>query len=331
MKGMIVAIMLAVAAVALACEPPAPQAAPVTSSAFAEVGLPAKPGTDGMTENTPEDPMVWTAERVPGFGGIFLDSSQDIVYIYLQDVSMREVAKAVLTDAFGSDLLEGREVRVLEGKYRMVHLEAWYQTLMGAEHRVPGIAWTDVNTHTNRIEIGMYPRRDARAKMEAVMAAAGVPQQAVVINVGCEGGYPRYSRVREKSADEAFLSAIDFSLEAASHVPHGETVRMKLTLRNVSDERLQFFAGRRPRPDFVVATDDGVEIWNQKCGQIGLQPLLARKNLEPGEELAFVGEWEQVDYRGEPVPAGTYLVTGVLNLRLPERLATAPHQLRVLR
>ena len=275
--------------------------------------------------------MAWTAERVPGFGGVFLDSSQGIVYIYLQDDFMQEMAEAVLTDAFDPDLLEGKEVRVLEGKYGMVHLENWYQTLMSAEHRVFGIAWTDLSTHTNRIEIGMYPRRGGRANMEAAIVAVGVPQKAVVVNVGCEGGYPRYSRVREKPADEGFLSAIEFSLEAASRVPYGETVRMKLTLHNVSDERLQFFAGRRPRPDFVVATDDGEVIWNQKCGQIGLQPMLALKNLEPGEELAFVGEWEQVDYRGEPVPAGTYLVAGVLNLKLPERLATAPHQLRVLR
>ena len=306
-------IILAVAAVALACQ------------------LPAKTGTGGAIDNTPEDPMVWTAERVPGFGGVYLDPGKDIVYIYLQDASTQEVAEAVLTDAFGSDLLEGREVRVLEGEYSMIHLEAWYQTLMGAEHRVPGIAWTDVNTHRNRIEIGMYPRRGARANMEAAIVAAGVPQKAVAINVGCEGGYPRYSRVREDSADESFLTAIEFSLEAASRVPHGETVRMKLTLRNVSGERVQYFAGRRPRPDFVVATEDGEVIWNQKCGQIGLQPMSALKNLEPDEELAFVGEWEQVDYRGEPVSVGTYLVTGVLNLKFPERLVTAPHRLRVLR
>ena len=39
--------------------------------------------------------------------------------------------------------------------------------------------------------------------------------------------------------------------------------------------------------------------------------------LEPGEELEFVGEWEQVDNRGEPVPPGVYLVRGGLNLGPP--------------
>ena len=34
----------------------------------------------------------------------------------------------------------------------------------------------------------------------------------------------------------------------------------------------------------------------------------------PGDELEFVGEWELVDNRGEPVPPGTYVVRGVLAL-----------------
>ena len=273
--------------------------------------------------------MVWIAERVPGFGGVFLDSSQNIVYIYLQDDSMQEVAKAVLTDAFGPDLLEEREVRVLEGKYSMVHLDAWYKPLMGTQHRIPGITWTDLNEKTNRIEIGMRPLRGARAKMEAAIAASGVPREAVVINVGCVSSYLRSSG-RAISADEAFMSAIDYSLEAVSRVPYGETVRMKLTLRNVGNERVQFFTGGRPPHDFVVTTVDGEEVWYWKCRQIGLQRL-AIKSLEPGEELEFVGEWQQVDTWGEPVPAGTYLVRGVLNLEPHERLETAPHKLHVLR
>ena len=211
MKGMVVVIMLAVATTALACEQPTPQAAPSAASASAEDGVtPAKPDAAETLENTSKDPMVWIGERVPDFRGVFLDSSQNIVYIYLQDDSMQELAKAVLTDAFGPDLLEGREVRVLEGKYSMVHLDAWYKTLMGTEHRVPGITWTDLNEKTNRIEIGMRPLRGARAKMEAAIAASGVPREAVVINVGCVSSYLRSSG-RAISADEAFMSAIDYS------------------------------------------------------------------------------------------------------------------------
>ena len=59
-----------------------------------------------------------------------------------------------------------------------------------------------------------------------------------------------------------------------------------------------------------------------------LQPLDGN-NLKPGEALEFVGEWEQVDNRGEPVPPGTYFINGVLDIEPPERLVTLPHKLRV--
>ena len=94
-------------------------------------------------------------------------------------------------------------------------------------------------------------------------------------------------------------------------------MEIKLTLRNASDEPVSFVLGGRPPYDFVVSTADGGQVWHWKCAKITLLPLDS-KTLEPGEGLEFVGEWEQVDNRGEPVPPGTYLVRGVLNLELPE-------------
>ena len=57
---------------------------------------------------------------------------------------------------------------------------------------------------------------------------------------------------------------------------------------------------------------------------------LTAVTLEPGEELELIGDWEQVDNRGEPVPVGTYPIRGALNMEYPAILATSPHQLKVL-
>lgn len=54
-------------------------------------------------------------------------------------------------------------------------------------------------------------------------------------------------------------------------------------------------------------------------------------SLQPGEEMEFVGEWEQVNNRGEPVPPGTYFIRGALNMEPPDRLLTPPRKLQVLR
>ena len=280
-------------------------------------------------ENIVKDPMARIAERVPGFGGAFLDASRNIVYIYLQDASMQEVAESVLTEVYGPDFLAGREVRVLKGEYSMDHLDAWYKTLSSVIGQVPGIAHTDLDEGINRIEIGMQPRRGAREEMEAAIATVDVPRGAVVIDVGCPGIY-RWPLDDGNSPDEAFLRSIDYSLEVVDRVSYGETVQMKLTLRNVGDEAVSLSLGGRPPHDFVVSTPDGGQVWHWKCAKLTLT-VLDSDTLEPGEELEFIGEWEQVDNRGEPVPPGTYLVRGVLDMEPPGKLVTPPHELEVSR
>ncbi len=213
-----------------------------------------------------------------------------------------------------------------DAEYSEADLTRWYERLVDVR-KVPGVAWTDLNEATNRIEIGVYPLRGAREEWEAALATLDVPREAIVIDVGCEGISPWPLDLGEPPG-EAFLRTIDYSLEVVSQAPYGETVQMELTLRNVSDGTVNFVLGGRPPYDFVVSTADGGQVWHWKCAKITLLPLDS-KTLEPGEELEFVGEWEQVDNRGEPVPPGTYLVRGVLNLDPPEKLVTEAHEVTV--
>lgn len=117
----------------------------------------------------------------------------------------------------------------------------------------------------------------------------------------------------------------------SSRVSYGDTVQIKLTLRNIGDEPVTYSHGRPPYDfDLVVTTSGGELVWHRKCGKI--QPLsLQYSTLEPGEEVEFVGEWEQVDNRGEPVPSAKYVVRGVLEMDGAEAFVTAPSELEVLR
>ena len=215
------------------------------------------------------DPMARIADRVPGFGGVFRDSITNIVYIYLQDASRLEEAKRVLTEEFGADFLEGSEVRVLEGDYSMAHLAAWYGDLRNVIFEDPGIVFTDLDERRNRIAIRMYPRRGVREKMQVIIASQSVPLQAVAIDVGCEG-FRQWPIDLWETPDEAFLRAIDYSLEVEDQASYGETVQMKLKLRNVSDEPITFYLGGRPPHDFVVSTPDGEQVWHWKCAKFTL-------------------------------------------------------------
>ena len=299
-----------------------------TVASMVSSALPVEPAVREALRNMAKDPMARIAERVPGFGGAFRDSDRKVVYIYLQDASLREEAERALTEEFGSDFLAGREVRVLEGDYSMDHLDAWYRTISGVISQVPGIVYTDLDEGKNRIEIVMYPRRGGREEMEAAIATVNVPRGAVVIDVGCEG-------IRQWPLDlgeppgEAFPSEIDYSLEVVSQAAYGETVEMKLTLQNVSNEAVSFSLGGSPAYDFVVSTADGEYVWHSMCAKFALA-LLGSETLGPGEELEFVGEWEQVDNRGEPVPPGTYSMRAVLNLESPEKLVTEVQKVEVV-
>ena len=290
---------------------------------------PVDPAARRALENVIRDPMARIADRVPGFGGVFRDPSTNIVYIYLQDASMLEEAERVLTEEFGADFLEGNEVEVLEGEYSMAHLARWYRALNNVIGQVPGIVFTDLDEGKNRIEIVMQPRRGAREEMEAAIGSVDVPRGAVVIDVGCEG-VNSWPLDNGNPPNEAFLRAIDYLLEVEDQASYGETVQMKLTLRNVSEEPVSFFTGGRPPHDFVVSTPDGEQVWHWMCAKFTLS-ILDIKTLEPGEEVEFTGEWEQVDNRGEPVPPGTYLVRAVLDMDYPEKLVTEARELEIVR
>ena len=92
---------------------------------------------------------------------------------------------------------------------------------------------------------------------------------------------------------------------------------------------VQFYTGATPH-DFVVATVYGQEVWHWRCGKT-FPAILVEISLEPGEELVLSGEWEQMDNWGEPVPAGTYLIRGMLIMEPADILATPPQELKVLK
>ena len=213
--------------------------------------------------------------------------------------------------------------------YRIKDLEAWLTAVEEAAGRDSGIFMTSIDERNKRLRIGMRPLRGVLERMEAAIAASGVPREAVVIEMGCDAdGLSRFDK--GKSPNRAFLAAISYSLEAPSQVAYGETVHMNLTLRNISDEPVLVPMGGIPAHDFAVATADGENIWRWQCGQIILG-IMGGETLEPGEELELNGQWDQVDHRGEPVPPGAHLIKGILEMEHPERLVTPSHELQVLR
>ena len=208
------------------------------------------------------------------------------------------------------------------------NIVAWYRDLGSSAWQVRGVVTTGLDRRNNQIMIEMLPRRGGLAELKAVIAESGIPRRAVAIEVGC--AVPQtWAPDPRKAPSDAFLSSIEHSVEAVSEASYGETIRMKLVLRNISSRPVEFYMGGRPPHDLMVTTPSGKQVWHWKCARVAQMPLDVAK-LRPGEIKEFTGEWEQVDNRGNPVPSGTYLVYGILDMESPEMLVTQAHELQVL-
>jgi len=137
---------------------------------------------------------------------------------------------------------------------------------------------------------------------------------------------------REDKGDgqEPVSQSLVLKLEAPTGVRLGETVPLKLKVKNAGDRPAQLTLGGRPAYDFVVTGPEGTEVWRWSHGQFN-QAILQLTTLKPAKELEFTGEWSQLDNDGNPVPPGSYRVRGILHMDPPQKLETDPKPLLISR
>ena len=218
--------------------------------------------------------------------------------------------------------------------YEIDQLDAWYEALSDPIWNLGLVQSFYVDESKRQIVFDSYAFRGVREAIEAEISKFNIPRDAVFLNVGCEN-FRQWPPDPLKPLDESFLHTLEVSMEVPTQATYGKTVPLKLALRNVGDKSVAFLQGRKPYHDFVITTSDGKAVWYWGCAQYRFD-VLGIGNLEPGEEKAFVEEWQQVNIRGEPVSPGVYLVHGVLQtgaIEVPraESHVTEPHRLEVLK
>ncbi len=88
----------------------------------------------------------------------------------------------------------------------------------------------------------------------------------------------------------------------------GNPVQLTLSLINRGHPRTLILS-QRPAYDFVVTTSKGMEIWRWSYNKT-IEDL--PKEIWTGSPTFYTSEWDQRDLDGNPVPAGTYWVQGML-------------------
>jgi len=147
--------------------------------------LPALSQNSSNPSNAPKninDVVAQIGDRVPAFGGMFVDESQDTLYVYVvpgQSGNVAEIDQA-LSDVLGTARPSQHRLVALEGQYTFVQLKAWLDSLTPQVLSIPGAEFTDISQSNNRLEIGIGSATAIPA-VETALAILGVPRGAVLL------------------------------------------------------------------------------------------------------------------------------------------------------
>lgn len=135
---------------------------------------------------THDDLLLDVANLVPEFGGKFISEDGDILYVHVTEGSEEtldaEHLKRAIEGSFTTRVTRDRELRLIPAKYSMHQLHEWYTHMQDEVWRNPNVVMTDLQEAENRIEVGV-DNVDAVSAIEATVAALGVPNDAILVEV----------------------------------------------------------------------------------------------------------------------------------------------------
>lgn len=167
---MVLAVGLAF--IAAGCQDSRVPTEPAPASAAATMSL-----AQVSQEETPDQLAV--ARVVAGFGGYFFDES-GAPTVYLTDPSRRPDAEQALATFLSSHGFTPSDLRVRQGDYDYIQLDAWHDRAWPKALSVTGAVFSDLDEGANRLRFGGL-NAEAIASVTAAVAGAGVPGAAFVV------------------------------------------------------------------------------------------------------------------------------------------------------
>jgi len=134
---------------------------------------------------TLDDRLSLIADSVPGFGGMFIDSS-GVPNVYLLDKRQANAAQAAIQPlidpyarAVGRKPIYRDRVKVLEARYDFRQLMTWRVTLRSLFATQNGnVVSLDIDDRNNRLSIGVV-RSEDQIGLATVVSSLGIPMSAV--------------------------------------------------------------------------------------------------------------------------------------------------------
>ena len=317
---------------------PTPETAPNPTATMvsAEI-LPSRsnPPNDSPTATTPpydipHGLLLAYKDHVGEFGGIRYEGGpRGTMHFYMTEGNFDPALIPEARERFDRSYrhIPDQEIVVHKAQYPWSQLEVWRSLLSGALFGNPslGISSGGLSELDRLIFYHAIPKRGNRERIEAVIAASGVPRDAVRVDIGCDG-IPDVHLIEKVSP--GFQDTFAYSVEAQTQARYGETVDLKLVIRNRTSEPARIYGGTNSF-GYVASNEKGENIWYWECGRVYTAELQSQM-VSPDKPLEYTGHWEQIDIKGNPVPPGIYKITGTFGMDYPERLVTGPITLEIL-
>lgn len=135
-----------------------------------------------------DDEFVRIAEKVPGFGGMFVDEAGE-VHVHLKNpatgASARPVIEAFLAErergaGAGANIRARAPMRFRQGAFEFRELRRWHDEQLPAVWNIPGVTFTDIDERQNRLVVAVRDA-DAGKRVRGLVASLRLPAEAVVV------------------------------------------------------------------------------------------------------------------------------------------------------
>ncbi|HEX2077064.1 MAG TPA: hypothetical protein VHG08_05125 [Longimicrobium sp.] len=142
---------------------------------------------------TIDERFVQLAREIPGFGGYYRDREGNLNVVLTNPAAQGEAARAALAPVLPGG--RGRGMIMRQGRYDFAQLHAWRLQVDPAVLGFEGVAFTDVNEVTNRVEIGIW---DATVRDGVRQAVSGLPIPPAAIGLVNAEAVEEHASLRDR-------------------------------------------------------------------------------------------------------------------------------------
>jgi hypothetical protein len=230
---------------------------------------------------TIDELLADVSDRVPAFGGMFVDEPSDTLYVYMVPGQPGDIAAVDqgLSEVLGAGRPPEHRLATRAAQYSFRQLKTWHDAMTARVLALSGTVFTDINQVRNRLEIGVESPAVA-SPVEALLTELGIPRAAVDITVTPPQAWPG------SSPDG------DTPLPLMTEVPDGKTLRdefrplvgglqIEIAVKGLATASIctMGFVATRDKALGLVTNDHCIQEHNQKHLNLNMvyQPTIADK------------------------------------------------------